>query len=500
MTPVPNDPFPEYEQFDGIGLAKLIADGEVSAEQLSLAAQARLDARNPTINAVTYAMPERALKDARTNKHSGIFAGVPFLLKDLTAEDEGEICTWGNKSMANWRADFTSTMVNRYRDNGLVILGRTNTPECGIYNVTEPELFGPTRNPWDLSQSAGGSSGGSAAAVAAGIVPMAHASDGGGSIRIPASYCGLFGLKPSRGRTPCGPKIGEVWGGLSQEHVLSRSVRDSAAMLDCSQGIENGAPYQIAPPAKPYLSEIEKPVRKLKIAWTSQALFGTETDKECIKALEHSVQLAKSLGHDVVQDCPNFDKSALTRAYLLLVSAGVASDIEEISRRSGRKPPKAKDFEPATWMLKVISDNVSASEFQHHRVLVQQFGYQIADFFTQYDVFLTPTTAKTAPNIGQFSLSSLEKLQLALLRKLPLKVLLESALNEMSQGPMAYTPNTMLFNLTGQPAMSVPLWWSAAGMPVGTQWVGRFGDEATLFQLAAQLEQAEPWFNKRPVV
>ncbi|MEM7537516.1 MAG: amidase [Chloroflexota bacterium] len=500
MSMIPNDPFPEYEQYDGLGLAKLVANGEVKATELVEATIARIRVHNPSLNAVIYSMAERARREVRDNEGGGPFQGVPFLLKDLAAEDEGEISSWSSRATADWRSDFTSEMVKRFRRSGLTIVGRTNTPECGIYNVTEPELYGPTRNPWNMERTPGGSSGGSAAAVAAGIVPMAHASDGGGSIRIPASYCGLFGLKPTRGRNPAGPCLGEVWGGLSVEHVLTRSVRDSAAMLDATRGPESGAPYQVRPPDRPYLSEVDSPPGQLKIAWTTEALFGDETDPECVKATENAAQLAESLGHHVEEARPSFDKDALIRAYLLMVCAGVSSEVEELSRRAGRRFPSPADFETTTWMMKIVSDKISATEYQRYRVLIHRLGYQMATFFSKYDILLTPTVARMAAPIRTYALNNIEWLQAVALRWLQFRPFIETALKKISKGPMSATPNTMLFNLTGQPAMSIPLWWSPEGLPVGTQWVGRFGDESTLFRLAAQLEEAQPWFNQRPII
>lgn len=497
--PISQDPFPEYESYDGLGLAALVRQGEVSPAELVEACLARVAAYNPAINAVVHEMTRRARSQARQADElpEGPFRGVPFLLKDLKAEDAGEPSTGSCTLLADWVAPRDCELVKRFKRSGVIITGRTNTPEFGIYAVTEPEMRGPTCNPWDTAHTPGGSSGGSAAAVAAGIVPLAHAGDGGGSIRIPASHCGLFGLKPTRGRNPMGPYAGEGWAGQVSEHVVTRTVRDSAAMLDATQGPDVGAPYEVRDPANPYMTEIERAPGALRIAFTDEALFGEVTDPDCIRAVEDAAALAAELGHHVERARPSFDKKLLIRAYLLMVSAGVATAVRAAGERAG-KTPRSRDFERPTWLMKLIGDRTSASEYLWHRQAIHKASREIAGFFEQYDVLLTPTTARPPVRIGEFSLSALERFQVGALQALPFRKLMDVALDTMPQGPMSATPNTMLFNMTGQPAMSTPLWWSPSGLPIGVQWVGRFGDEATLFQLAAQLERARPWADRRP--
>lgn len=491
--------FSEYDDYDGMGLAELVRDGEVSAEALVDAAIERIESRNPALNAVVYPMYDEARKRARGELPQGPFSGVPFLLKDLHGEMVGHPSTSSTRLLSTWRPKKNAELVNRYLDSGVIVVGRTNTPEFGIYGVTESEMRGPARNPWNTGHTPGGSSGGSGAAVAARMVPMAHGGDGGGSIRIPAAHNALFGLKPTRARNPMGPFQGESWSGFVCEHVLTRSVRDSAAMLDATRGPDLGAPYQVLPPERPYLEEVGADPGKLRIAFTDKALFGDTTDPDCVAALRDAVSLAEELGHEVVEACPDYDQEALVRAYLITVSVGTACAVRATGEKMGVKP-RFQDFEPATWMLKVVGDKIPASEYEWQRQTLQAAGRGIAGFFERYDVLLTPTAARPPVRIGEFALSRAERAQIEVLRRMPLGPLMELVLKELPKGPLAATPNTMLFNMTGQPAMSTPLYWNSAGLPIGTQWVGRFGDEATLFRLAAQLESARSWSSRKPAL
>ncbi|MEK7703834.1 MAG: amidase [Myxococcota bacterium] len=489
--------FAEYLSYDALGLAALVRTKGISALELVDEAIARIEALNPRINAVVHTSFERARKRAQAGTLEGPFAGVPFLVKDLLAEQAGEPCAAGSAFLRQVRMPHDSEIVRRYERAGVVILGRTNTPELGIYAVTEPRAFGVTRNPWDLNRTPGGSSGGSAAAVASGMVPMAHGGDGGGSIRIPASHCGLVGLKPTRGRNPIGPYVGDGWGGIVSQHVLTRSVRDCAAMLDATQGPELGAPYAAMPPERPYMDEIRQPAGTLRIAYTTEPLFGDTVHPDCVAALEHTVKLLTVLGHKVEVARPPFDRPRLVRAYLANVAVGVATALRIASTLVGRQATAA-DVEPATWLLKLIGEALSAGEYGWLQHEVHRAGFDLARFGERYDVLLTPTTAQPPVPVGTFALTDVERLQLKVLSALPFKALLELALADMSGKALAATPNTMLFNLTGQPAMSLPLWWNGDGLPIGTQFVGRFGDEATLLRLAAQLEEAQPWAQRRP--
>jgi len=490
-------PMPEYERYDALGLAELVARGEVSPRELVEAAIARIERDNPRLNAVVHTQFDRAHAEAARELPEGPFRGVPMLLKDLLAEDVGEPSTQSTRLLVGHLHEREAEMVRRFRRAGLVVLGRTNTPEFGIYGVTEPALRGPARNPWDTDHTPGGSSGGSGAAVAAGMVPVAHGGDGGGSIRIPAAHCGLVGLKPTRARNPAGPFSGERWGGLVCEHVLTRSVRDTAAMLDAVSGPDLGAPYHVLPPDRPFAEEVGAPTGRLRIAWTTRALFGKETHPDNVAAVHDAAALAEELGHEVEEALFDYDQAALVRAYFVIISAGVNQGVRAAGEVAGRTPRPA-DFEPPTWMLKRIADKLTAGEHAHARHTIQAAGRAIAPFFERYDVLLTPTTARPPARVGEFALSGKEKLLLNVLRALPARRLLLKALDDLADNALAATPNTMLFNMTGQPAISLPLSWNSAGLPIGTQWVGRFGDEATLLRLAAQLEVARPWLERRP--
>ncbi|PKQ05746.1 MAG: amidase [Alphaproteobacteria bacterium HGW-Alphaproteobacteria-11] len=314
-------PLPEYERHDALGLAALVASGDVTPTELVDAAIARIERDNPRLNAVVHTQFDRARAEASGALPDGPFRGVPMLLKDLMAEDAGEPCTQSTQLLADYRPQRDAELVRRFRRAGLVVVGRTNTPEFGIYGVTEPVLRGPTRNPWNPAHTPGGSSGGSGAAVAAGMVPLAHGGDGGGSIRIPASHCGLVGLKPTRARNPAGPFAGERWAGLVCEHVLTRSVRDTAATLDAVSGPDVGAPYHAPPRVGSFLGEVGAPPGRLRVAFTTRALFGTATHPDCVAAVEAAAALAADLGHEVEQACPEYDQRAMVRAYFAIVAA-----------------------------------------------------------------------------------------------------------------------------------------------------------------------------------
>ena len=488
--------FPEYDEHDAVGLAALVASGQVSAEELVEAAIARIEARNPALNAVVHTMFERARKEAKVPR-TGSFAGVPFLVKDLLAEDAGEPSTSSCTLGSAWRADRDCELIARYKRAGLIIVGRTNTSELGIMGTVESAMRGAAHNPWDLTRSTGGSSGGSGAAVAARIVPAAHAGDGGGSIRIPAAHCGAVGLKPTRARNPVGPVGGEHWAGLVEEHVISRSVRDTAALLDATAGPDLGAPYQVRDPARAFAAEVGQPPGKLRIAFTRGPLFAEKIDADCQAAVVDAAALARSLGHDVEEAMPTFDRPALIRAYLFIVAAGVSTDLAVAAARAGRAV-RARDVEPATWLLNLIARALPTSDYVAALELVRRTSRQVATFFTRFDVLLTATAARPPVVLGELDLTRSERFQLGALRALPLRRLLMKSVDEMARGPLAATPNTQLFNMTGQPAISLPLFWNAAGLPIGTQWVAPFGKDDLLLRLAAQLEEARPWAQRRP--
>ena len=489
--------FSEYEKYDGLGLADLVASRAVSAAELAAAAIERIEERNPRINAVVHRMYDEAKRVSSAPLPDGPFAGVPFLLKDLMAAYAGAPLTSACRFLADYIPDHDSEMVIRYRRAGLVVVGKTNTPELGIMGYTEPRLFGSCRNPWNPEYTPGGSSGGSGAAVAAGIVPMAHGGAGGGSLRIPASCCGLFGLKPTRGRNPLGPVYGESWCGLVQEHAITRSVRDSAALLDATCGPDLGAPYSAVPPARPFLAEVGADPGALRIAFTAEPLFGDTTHPDCRAAVADAAELCASIGHRIEEARPTFDKAALRRSYLAVVAVNTARAIDAAGELL-RRTPRAADFEPATWLLSLIGHKMSGARYQAAIELLHRSSRRIARFFQGHDVLLTPTMAHPPLRIGALALKRADLATIRALRAAPLATLLDIALTKMAGEAFEATSNTMLFNQTGQPAMSVPLYWNTAGLPIGSQFVARYGDEATLLRLAAQLEQARPWFDRRP--
>ena len=482
---------PEYDNLDATALAAAVHKGELDPVELLDAAIERIEARNPSLNAVVHTMYDRARRKASSLPKGPLF-GVPFLVKDLKLQIAGTPTSDGTRLQHGRVRAETSELALRYEAAGLQILGKTNTPEFGIMGITEPDLYGPCRNPWHLEHTPGGSSGGSASAVAARMVPAAHGGDGGGSLRIPASCCGLVGLKPTRGRVTMAPFAGEAWSGFVQEHVVTRSVRDSALFLDIVDGATPGEPYAAPHKHRPWVEEVATPPGHLKVAFTTDALFAGENHPDCVRAVQQSVDLIRDLGHEVRPARPEFDRFALVRAYFLTVAAGIAHFVDRTSAVAGRSP-RPSDFEAATWVLASVGWATSAPELLAAQLTIQRAARDIAAFFENYDVFVTSTVGRPPARVGELGLQPAERAQLWLLQRLPLKRLLDFAIDKMGSGKLAYTPNTQLFNQTGQPAMSVPLFVNQAGMPIGTQLIGRFGDEATLFRLAAQLEQAHPF-------
>ncbi|PRP99918.1 amidase [Enhygromyxa salina] len=492
--------FANYEQHDATGLAQLVRSGEVSPTQLVEAAIERIDAHNPKLNAVVHRSFERARAQAQTPDQlpDGPFRGVPFLLKDLKALDAGQPSSNGSRLWADRRATGDDELVRRFKAAGLIICGRTNTPELGILGVTEPELFGPTRNPWNTARTPGGSSGGAGAAVAAGMVPAAHASDGGGSIRIPASNCGLVGLKPTRHRVPVMEPTGS-WGDLAGAHVLTRSVRDSAGLLDCIAGPRRGVAEQLPGPEESFMAQLERAPERLRVALCTRALLATDTHPECVQAAEDAAKLCAELGHEVVEATPSFDRAALTRAYLMMVCCGTASAIRVYEAERG-KPARASELEPKTWLLRIIGESVSAGEYIEQLALIQRAAIELSAFFVDHDVMITPTLAQPALKVGEIATTALERNAARVFRTAPIKRVMLQLLDQLAADPLAPTPNTQLFNMTGQPAISLPLHWDTDGLPMGVQFVGRLGEEALLLRLAAQLEHAKPWSLRRPAL
>ncbi len=491
--------FAEYENYDGLGLAELVRKKEVSPAELCQAAISRIEKYNGPLNAVITPMFEIGRERAAGELPDGPFKGVPFMLKDLLAAYAGVRLASGSRAYKDYVPNYDSELVARFKRAGVVVLGKTNTPELGLMGVTEPELFGATRNPWNIEHTPGGSSGGTAAAVASGMVPLASGGDGGGSIRIPSSFCGLFGLKPTRFRNPSGPKNGRIWQGAVVEHVLSRSVRDSAAMLDATAGTDVGAPFVIPPQDRPYMQEIEQDPGALKIAFSAESPLGTEVHPECRAAVEDVAKLLESLGHKVEQTEPELDGQALGLSYLTMYYGEIAADMDDIAKDIGRKVGP-KDFELTTWFLGQLGSFYKAKDMAG---VVRQWDLAarvMGNFHQQYDLYLTPTAAAPPAKIGELLPKPVELASLKILSYLglgKLKSVRDMAL-KLSMQMLAKTPFTQLPNLTGQPAMSLPLYSHSNGLPCGVHMTARFGDEAMLFRMAAQLEKARPWFDKRP--
>jgi len=470
----------EVAHLDGMAQADLVRRKEVQPIELVEAAIERIERLNPTLNAVVTPMYEEALAAAKNNISKGPLAGVPFLLKDLLAAYKGVPMSLGSELMRNFVPDHDSELVGRLKRAGLIIVGKTNTPEFGILPTTEPRLFGPSRNPWDTERTTGGSSGGSAAAVSSCLVPLAHGNDGGGSIRIPASCCGVFGLKPTRARNPLGPDFAEITGGLVAEHAVTRTVRDSAALLDATSGPDEGDPYWAPPPMRPFLQEVGADPGKLRIAFTTEANAGVKIHQDCVKAVEDAAALCRDLGHEVVEAAPEIKGDLVVQAFLAVWSAGVASTLDGIARMT-RQPPGPDRVEPLTWAVYEMGRKTTASDYLLAIQLLQGLGRVLARFLVDYDVWLTPTLGEPPVPLGTFDSPP------------------ENPLQGFFRATQ-FVPFTPVCNCTGQPAMSVPLFWNAENLPVGTHFVGRFGDEATLFRLAAQLEEARPWADRRPPI
>jgi amidase len=489
----------EYVSHDATALAELVRTGQVTAVELLDLALARIEAVNPALNAVVYLMEEEARRHAEAGGTEGVFCGVPFLAKDLCSNYAGHPTSSGSRILQHIVVDHDSELAARVRRTGVSIAGKTNLPEWGLTPFTESELWGPCRNPWDTSLTPGGSSGGSGAAVSAGVVPMAGGGDGGGSIRIPASCCGLFGLKPTRGRVPTGPDLGELWRGAVVEHVLTRSVRDSALMLDATHGPDSGAPYEIAPPARPFTEEVGADPGKLRIAWSTEPILGSSIDPDCVAAVEDAVSLLTDLGHELVEDAPTINGAEFSRAFLLMVASELGADLRDAEILLGRKA-RRNELEPLTWALGLLSEALSAREFAGALRVLERTSRTVGVFYEGYDMILTPTLSTPPVKIGALAPTSGEVAQLKLLGMLGSGRLIKSLnlLEQAAEDSFAFIPWTPISNATGQPAMSVPLHWNADGLPIGVHFVARFGEEASLIRLAAQLEAARPWFDRTP--
>lgn len=492
--------FSDYVKHDAMGLAALVKNGDVSALELLDTAIARTEAVNGELNALIHPLYEMA-KSQISHGLNGPLAGVPMLVKDLFQEMEGAPHHQGNRALKTRKvnAAFDSTIVARWKAAGLVPFGRTNTPEFGAKGITEPDAYGATRNPWNTDHTPGGSSGGSAALVAAGAVPLAGANDGGGSIRIPAACCGLFGLKPGRGRTPWGPDFTEAMHGIAVNHVVSRSVRDSALVLDATHGREVGSLFEITPPAQSYLESIQSPPGKLRIAFSTTSPLGTPVSGEAVKAVEKTVALLQSLGHEVEEAAPQIDQRQMCLDWLYVWFAQCAATVDTIRAQTGAG---LQEFEADTLAMVTFARAMSADEYCLAQGRWQQYMIALDTFLNGRDFWLTPTMAEPPLKIGQHATPAPLK---ALSRTMAAVgggkiVRMTGQLEEQAIKNLTPVPFTQLANVTGVPAMSVPLHVCDNGLPMGVQFTGTHGDEGKLLALAAQLEEAAPWFDRVAMV
>lgn len=472
--------FAEYEKYDGLGLAGLVRRKEVSAVELLEAAIERVEKRNPAINAVTMKLYDYGRQAIVAGLPEGPFSGVPYLMKDLTSPIEGVRMTRGSKFFADTPpSGADSEHVKRLKKAGLVIFGRTNTCELGLSLTCEPQLHGATRNPWNVAHISGGSSGGAAAAVGARMLPMAHASDGFGSIRAPAACCGLVGLKPTRSRNTFAPFSGEGLGGVSTEHAVTLSVRDSAALLDATRGAGPGDPYVAPLPAGPYLAEAGANPGKLRIAWTARTPNGAKVDPECLRLLSETVQLCADLGHRVEERNPEVDGAAIVPTFLTLAAANTVVNLA--GHPTAGRPAREGEVERITWLTAKIGEGISAPDYVRATQTAHRLGRQMAAFHAEWDVLLTPGLSSPAVKLGWLDM-------------------MMDDVNEYWRRVFDFSPFTVWFNLTGQPGMMLPLGQSSGGLPLAVQLVARFGDETTLIRLGAQLEAARPWFGRKPAL
>lgn len=497
----------EYVRYDALGLAELVARKELRVTELLDVAISRAQAVQPRINAIVCELYDQArqqarLLDARMAKHLDprpVLAGVPFLIKDLFQDIAGAPTSAGSRAMDKVPVNDSSDTVKRWMDAGLIVFGKTNTPEFGSKNITEPTLWGPTRNPWDLTRTPGGSSGGSAAAIAAGIVPTAGASDGGGSIRIPAAACGLFGLKAARGRISSGPSMAEGLQGAAVQGVLSRSVRDSALMLDILQGPEAHAPYYMPPPPSSYLDGLAQAPGRLKIGFSTDSPIGTPVHEQAVAAVQDAAQLLTSLGHHVEPVPAPMDGLTLARDFLNAWYCHMAAMGEQLKHKFGAK---RSDFEFDTRSMMAVGKSISAPEYLNSASRWNEHTQTLAKFHARYDLWLSPALAAPPPKIGELTTPTWAMVMGEISLGCGLAAIMRrtSLFNDMILRTLQWTPHTQLANLTGRPAMSVPLYWTPEGLPLGVQFVAGLNGEMTLLRLAAQLEQARPWFNRLPAI
>ncbi|MED4205339.1 amidase [Neobacillus mesonae] len=472
--------FSEYSSYDGLGLAELVRRKEVTPRELKDVAFKAIEKLNPKINAIVETLEEKSDEEIEKGLPNGPFKGIPFLIKELGIQMAGVSISSGSRLLNGLTAAKDDELMSRFRKAGFVTIGKTSTPEFGYNFTTEPVLHGPTRNPWNLKLSSGGSSGGSAVAVAAGIVPIAHANDGAGSIRVPASYNGLIGFKPTRGRVPSGPNSSEPAYGRSASFAVTRSVRDAAALLDFIKGPDVGCYAWAEPPKRPYSEEVSRPPGSLKIAWSAQPQNGAPVNEEILEVLYQTVTVCKELGHELIDAAPEIDEELHALAAMRIKAAYTTRAINNAAEKLKRVPSE-ENLETAIWSAYEIGKNLTADELLEAFDIQNRISRSVGDFFTRFDVLLTPTAAQLPPPIGELDMNAPD-----------------SDMKTFGKKMFNYFPFTRIFNTTGQPAVSLPLGWSKRDLPIGMQFAGRFADEATLFRLAGQLERAYSWNIRTP--
>ena len=497
--------FKEYTDFDGIGLAKLIKTKQVSPIDPLDSAIDLIEKLNPKLNVVHRTIYHYAVESLNRNKNlDGIFSGVPMLLKDMDSSLANYPMMQGSAYLKNTVMPYDNILSKKFIKTGALICGKSATPEYGLMITTEPKEFGPSLNPWDTTKTTGGSSGGSAAAVAARIVPFAHASDGGGSIRIPAATCGTVGLKPNRGRTSFAPTHGDKWGGLTHSGIVSRTIRDTAYMYDNLFGFEVGDPYGIHYEQGSLIQSLEKR-GKLKIGYNLKSRIPVKIKQEAKDAVLYNVKLCENLGHDVEEATLDYDGLLLSRAFVIIIAGHVTQMFNELKEVVGRKYSK-NEVENATRLFDYLGKVFSASDYTWARYTTQKIARSVMEQTNKYDVMIMPIISQGPANITEIRPKKqaeiinelIMTLRLGLLFKI--KSLRDSILNGLAPESLWYAPDAMLQNITGQPALSLPTYWTDNNLPLGVQFVGRYADEATLLSLGAQLEEADPWIQRKPEI
>lgn len=468
----------DYEARDATGLAELIRNGEIGPRELAETAIGRIEVLNPLVNAVILKAYEQALEELEKRTDRPAFLGVPYLIKDLHAPVRGLPLTNGSRMFVDPPAPFDSTLIARLRAAGFVMLGRTNTPEFGLSASTEPHRYGATRNPWNVERIAGGSSGGAGAAVASGMLPAAHATDSGGSIRIPASCNGLVGLKPTRGLNPYGPHRGDAAHGISHEHAVTRTVRDTAAILDITAGPDVGAPYFVRPPEGGFVAAIKRPPKRLRIGFWTKSLQDEPIHDECAIAVKKAARLLEELGHTIEEARPDFDWSAVVGSQFNVLMTSLGPMVAMLERQRGR-PLEQGELEPQTAAVVARGRETSLEFYLGNLTRMQLEVRRMAAFFETFDILLTATMTMPPPPLGYLPTGDED---------------VDGFLAKL----LALAPFAAPFNASGQPAINLPLHWSADGLPIGVHLAGRYGEDATLLALSAQLEQAQPWAHRRP--